>query len=104
MLCFMMWMSGSGVQIFSIMMTFTGLLQPLKALAGSRALFARMADPGVDLSGPRALFCLVNLAGLCFALYKLDGMGLLPTHASDWMSKLPAPLAAEFVSPGSSLL
>lgn len=31
MLCFMMWMSGSGVQIFSIMMTFTGLWQPLKA-------------------------------------------------------------------------
>lgn len=31
--------------------------------------------------------------GLSFALYKLDGMGLLPTHASDWMSKLPAPQA-----------
>jgi hypothetical protein len=35
MMAFMMWMSGSTVQIFSIMMTFTGIWQPLQAIKGS---------------------------------------------------------------------
>jgi hypothetical protein len=32
---FMMWMMGNGIQIFSIMMTITGLTQPIMAIARS---------------------------------------------------------------------
>jgi hypothetical protein len=36
-MCFMAWMSGNGIQIFSIIMTFSLLAQPLSAILGSGA-------------------------------------------------------------------
>ena len=36
MLCFMMWMSGSQLHIFSIMMTISGLYQPIMGIVKSR--------------------------------------------------------------------
>jgi hypothetical protein len=33
----------------------------------------------------------VQVGQLLFVLNKLNSMGLLPTHASDWMSTLPVP-------------
>ena len=48
--------------------------------------------------------CLARQAGgLAFALWKLNGMGLLPTHASDYVSALAVPRALEFSSGGVSL-
>ncbi len=41
--------------------------------------------------------------GLAFALWKLNGMGLLPTHASDYVSALAVPRALEFSSGGVQL-
>lgn len=32
-----------------------------QAILSSKQIFSRMADPGTDLSGPRAVFCLINL-------------------------------------------
>lgn len=34
-MCFMMWMMGNGIQIFSIIMTLSGLAQPIVAIAKS---------------------------------------------------------------------
>lgn len=34
-MCFMMWMMGNGIQIFSIMMTITGLTTPIMAIMKS---------------------------------------------------------------------
>ncbi len=84
MMMFMMWMSGNGVQIFSIMITFTSIVNPVKAVMASGAAFARFADTGVDTRLPRLAFVALHAAGLLFALNKLEKMGLLPTHASDW--------------------
>jgi len=92
MMLFMMWMSGSGVQIFSIMITLTNVANPLRAILSSGETFSRFAEPGVDVTLPRLLFCAVHFGTVLFALYKLDKMGLLPTHASDWLPVSP-PLA-----------
>ena len=35
-MCFMMWMSGSQIHLFSIMMTVSGIYQPLMAIANSQ--------------------------------------------------------------------
>jgi hypothetical protein len=34
-MCFMMWMMGNGIQIFSIIMTLSGLAQPVMAIVKS---------------------------------------------------------------------
>lgn len=44
MMGFMMYMSGNGVQIFSMMVTFGGILQPIKAILSSGKTFERFAD------------------------------------------------------------
>ena len=52
---------------------------------------------------PRALYCLIHLGGLAFALWKINGMGLLPTHASDYVSAMTVPKAQFLSLPGVSL-
>ena len=44
---------------------------------------------------PRLIYCAVHSLGLLFALYRIQGMGLLPTSASDWISSLRPPHALE---------
>ena len=59
-------------------------------------------EPGrLDAVTPRALYCSIQMAGLLFALYRLNGMGLLPTHTSDFASALLPPRALEFSGGGS---
>ena len=57
----------------------------------------------LDLLKPRLVFCAVQMAGLIFALNKLQGMGLLPTNPSDYVSFLQLPVASEFAGSGVSL-
>ncbi|KAM7274848.1 hypothetical protein ACFE04_016714 [Oxalis oulophora] len=92
MMGFMMWMAGSTVHLFSIGITFSALLQPLTALQGVAKVFDPYKDSKVDLLGPKLLFIALNLGGLALGVWKLNTLGLLPTHASDWVSSLsPAP-------------
>lgn len=54
----------------------------------------------LEVMGPRALFCLVQACGLAFTLWKLNGMGLLPTHVSDWVTSTPvAPFKERALTP-----
>ncbi|KAH9760264.1 ER membrane protein complex subunit 4 [Citrus sinensis] len=77
MMGFMMWMAGSTVHLFSI------VFEPYK-------------DSKVDLLGPKLLFIALNLGGLALGVWKLNTLGLLPTHASDWVSSLPPALVQFF--------
>ena len=51
------------------------------------------ADPQGKLNTllPRLLYCAINGLGLAFAGYRINQMGLLPTHLSDWVSSIQAP-------------
>ena len=55
------------------------------------------ADPEGELNTviPRITFCLVHSLGVGFAMWKVNGMGLLPTHLSDWVSSMRPPAALE---------
>lgn len=49
----------------------------------------------VDVLKPRLMYCLIHFGQLLFALNKLAVMGLLPTHASDWLANMPVPQTVE---------
>lgn len=103
MMGFMMWMAGNTVHLFSIGITFSALWSPISALQGLDKVFEPFKDARVDMLLPKLTFIAVNVAGLGLGLWKLNSLGLLPTHASDWVSNLPPPLAAEFSGGGLPL-
>ncbi|KAF8744958.1 hypothetical protein AX14_011972 [Amanita brunnescens Koide BX004] len=89
---FMLYMSGGGVQIFSISIVFMLLLTPFKNLSGINSSFAQFAP---SKSEPTALSTLLlqklvyvacNLLTLCVGLWKCKSMGLLPTGTGDWLA------------------
>lgn len=90
-MCFMMWMMGNGIQIFSIIMTLSGLAQPVMAIVKSGEAFPRDPTGRLDTLLPRLIYCAIHFGQLLFVLNKLNSMGLLPTHASDWLASLPVP-------------
>ncbi|KAI8015211.1 Protein CYCLOPS [Camellia lanceoleosa] len=60
-------------------------------------------DNKLDLLGPKLLFIAHNLGGLALGVWKLNSLGLLRTHASDWVSSLPpAQMSSSTVNASSS--
>eukprot|EP00891_Asterochloris_glomerata_P001088 jgi/Astpho2/1088/e_gw1.00019.17.1_t len=102
-LAFMMWMSGNQIHLFSIMMTVSGIYQPLQSIL--KVTEAIPADPEgqLDTLQPRILFIAIQLVALSFGFYKLASMGLLPTHPSDFVSAMSMPSIREWSSKGLSL-
>ncbi len=87
---FMLWMSGSSIQIFSIMMTGMALWNPFKALFSVNEPFRPFEkEEGIDLKMPKLIYAGLQLLSLGVALYKCSTMGLLPLTSADWVSYLP---------------
>jgi ER membrane protein complex subunit 4 len=100
----MLWMSGSSIQIFSLMMTGMALWTPLNAIASINTTFARYeptvtspttggvksSGPSerdgekIDLKIPKLIFLSLQLLALAIGLYKCSTMGLLPLTSADW--------------------
>ncbi|KAI0033331.1 DUF1077-domain-containing protein [Vararia minispora EC-137] len=102
---FMLYMSGGGVQIFSIGIVFMLLFSPFKNIAGINAAFAQFA-PGTAPSPSRAqtfttlplqklAYIACNIATLALGLWKCRSMGLLPTGSGDWLAFEPRGVAPE---------
>jgi hypothetical protein len=87
---FMLWMSGTSIQIFSIMMTGMALINPLKAIATVNQTFKPFEkEEGINLYIPKLIFISLQVLSLGVAVYKCSTMGLLPLTSSDWVSYLP---------------
>ncbi|KXZ53631.1 hypothetical protein GPECTOR_6g548 [Gonium pectorale] len=96
MMCFMAWMFGNSIQIFSIFMTFNLISAPVSAIMSSGEVFPRDEEwKQLDVLTPRLLYCLVHFGQLIFGLYKLSAMRLLPSSASDFISTVPVPPVLE---------
>ncbi|KDQ59670.1 hypothetical protein JAAARDRAFT_33240 [Jaapia argillacea MUCL 33604] len=89
---FMLYMSGGGVQIFSMGIVFMLLLNPFKNMAAVNTAFAPFAPAN---SKPNALttlplqklgYLVCNLLTLALGLWKCRQMGLLPTGTGDWLA------------------
>merc|ERR1740117_518534 len=86
---FMLWMSGAGVHIFSIMMTAMAMFQPIRGMMSVNMTFKGVEGKGVDLMIPKLTFVAMNCLGLGLGLWKCSMMGLLPVHAADWTHYIP---------------
>lgn len=84
----MMYMSGNGLQIFSIMMVFMAFKTPLLGLLATNTAFERFESPGTkdQLLMVKAAYVAMQLVALGVGVWKLNGMGLLPTTRSDWLA------------------
>ncbi|EKM56058.1 uncharacterized protein PHACADRAFT_162099 [Phanerochaete carnosa HHB-10118-sp] len=106
---FMLYMSGGGVQIFSMGIVFMLLLSPFKNLAGVNSAFAPFApvptgkkaapNPGAltTLVLQKVVYLLCNLLTLALGLWKCHSMGLLPTGTGDWLAFETRSQPPEFV-------
>jgi hypothetical protein len=97
---FMLWMSGSSLQIFSIMMIGMAFVNPVKAIAGINVTFSRFQKEGkpISLTMPKLIFLGIQLLSLGLAMYKASTMGLLPLTSADWTSYIPMRRFAEHSS------
>ena len=68
---------------------------PRAAILKNRAVFPDDPEKQLDTWTPRLTYCLIHGLGIAFAVWKINGMGLLPTHLSDWVSSMRPPAAAE---------
>ena len=101
---FMLWMSGSGVNIFSMMITGMAVMNPCKALFNVSGPFKALAQDGkTDLTQAKLTFVAMNLLGLAMGMYKCATMGLLPLTSSDWVRLLGNRPAFEYSSGAVSL-
>ncbi|GAA5846284.1 hypothetical protein JCM3766R1_002196 [Sporobolomyces carnicolor] len=102
---FMMYMTGGGIQVFSVMSVWFLLKQavggmlavenvfaPYTAASRSKVAVATTSSANSDVDPPpsftqqKLVYLLCQLGLLAVGLWKLNSMGLLPTHESDWMA------------------
>ena len=95
---FMLWMSGAGAHIFSIMITGMALLNPIKAIFSTNTTFQRFNIPGINLTAQKLTFIAVQLVGLSLGIWKLNKMGLLPLTSADWAASMLSLQSYEEVS------
>jgi len=77
-------------------------MRPIKALFSLSGAF-RMIE-GNHSFIQKVVYCIGNFLNLGVALYKCQSMGLLPTHASDWLAFVEPQERIEFVGGGLILL
>ncbi|KAF8839885.1 DUF1077-domain-containing protein [Paxillus ammoniavirescens] len=89
---FMLYMSGGGVQIFSMGIVLMLLLTPFKNILGINAAFAPFAPTSSNANSLETLplqklaYVACNLLTLAVGLWKCRSMGLLPTGTGDWLA------------------
>uniref|UniRef100_A0A803YB08 ER membrane protein complex subunit 4 n=1 Tax=Meleagris gallopavo TaxID=9103 RepID=A0A803YB08_MELGA len=87
---FIMYMAGNTISIFPAMMVGMMGWRPLQALLSLSSTLKLLESSSARLL-QFLVFLLGNGLGLALALYKCQAMGLLPTHASDWLAFITPP-------------
>ena len=80
----MFWFSGSGVSIFTLMITVQFLTNPIKAISTMNTSFAPYEHKEINLLLPKLAYLALNLLLFGFALYKFSVMGVIPVTTNDW--------------------
>jgi len=99
---FIMYMAGNTISIFPIMMVGMMFFRPIQALMGIRAT-VRMLEKSKQYILQTFVYLLGNALALGLAVYKCNSMGLLPTHASDWLAFADPLRRMEYVAGGVTL-
>lgn len=85
---FMMYMSGSSVQIMSMMVVSNNLMNACKSISNVGKVFKPVEHPQVSLTLPKLTFIAIQCIAIGLVMWKLSVMGLLPTTSGDWMMYL----------------
>jgi hypothetical protein len=83
---FMMYMSGSTLNIFSISTTSTAILTPIASIFKLEQMFGKFEE--VDTQMAKLIYVGLNLVWLAIGMYKLSAMRLLPTTSADWADSI----------------
>jgi hypothetical protein len=77
---FMMYMSGNGLQIFSIMMVVMAFKNPIVGLMATNSAFTRFETEGnkPKILRVKATYVAMQLIALALGVWKVNQMGLLP--------------------------
>lgn len=94
----MLWMSGSSINIFSIMMVGMALWTPLRSMFTFSSAFAPFASEKESLFAPKLLYLVLNGVIMLAGLYKFSVLGLIPTNAEDWINLAAQGRSAEHAS------
>lgn len=120
---FIMYMAGSSISIFPIMMVGMLIIRPVKALftlqqskySNSTKVITKILYRNLTRRFPRSAFKVIEgthafgqkfvyflgqLVNIALALYKCQSMGLLPTHASDWLAFVEPQTRVEYSGGG----
>ncbi|RDW69523.1 ER membrane protein complex subunit 4 [Coleophoma cylindrospora] len=97
----MMYMSGNSLQIFSIMMVVMAFKNPVMGLVATNQAFEKFESEGTreKLWQVKGVYVLMQLLALALGVWKVNGMGLLPTTRSDWLAWETARDPLEFAIP-----
>lgn len=98
---FISYMAGNSISIFPIMMVGMLLMRPVQAIWATKSTFKMMETSNAILQ--MIVYVFGNLVNMGLALYKCHSMGLLPTHASDWLAFVEPPLRQEYLGGGVRL-
>jgi len=84
----MMYMSGNSLQIFTIMTVVMAFKNPITGLAATNQSFERFESEGTKskLLVVKAVYVAMQILALALGVWKVNGMGLLPTTRSDWLA------------------
>ncbi|KAH6676491.1 hypothetical protein B0J14DRAFT_615998 [Halenospora varia] len=84
----MMYMSGNSLQIFSIMMVVMAFKNPVMGLVATNQAFEKFESQGTkaQLLLVKAVYIAMQVLALALGVWKVNGMGLLPTTRSDWLA------------------
>lgn len=78
------------------------IARPIKSLFVTQSTF-KMVE-GTQAAGQKLVYIFGNIVNIFLALYKCQSMGLLPTHASDWLAFEEPQTRVEHIGGGLSLL
>ncbi|KAK3187370.1 hypothetical protein K4F52_003715 [Lecanicillium sp. MT-2017a] len=83
----MMYMSGNSLQIFSIMMVFMAFKNPIMGLVNTNQAFERFQTEtnASKILQTKLVYVAMQVLALAVGVWKVNGMGLLPTTRSDWL-------------------
>lgn len=98
-----MYMAGNSISIFPIMMVGMSLIRPLKAIVTTGQTF-KPFELTTNIIPQKLIFFIGNVINIGLALYKCHSMGLLPTHASDWLAFVDPQERMEFSDGGVSFI
>ncbi|KAF4636618.1 hypothetical protein G7Y89_g1467 [Cudoniella acicularis] len=84
----MMYMSGNSLQMFSIMMVVMAFKNPVMGLMATNQAFEKFESEGTKakLLAVKGVYVAMQVLALALGVWKINGMGLLPTTRSDWLA------------------